>query len=235
MKILFRLIPAVVALACVLPAPRPLAAQASEPGDGFFSRWDVLVRPRTGYFLPRWNGADGLRLARRPTVGLELMLRPNFSWYGARVLLERTGQWQGLGPPGLTGRLGTQPERFESVLANLVLFPVRDQQVMPYFFAGGGFKAVAPEGSGTSLFFPLAFGRFERRPAMHAGIGFDAMVNKFLFTVEVGDYYGDVLDYGKVHDLHVSFLVAYTDFGGLFKALKQERTEELEPPDLNRR
>lgn len=228
-------VPAVVTLACVLPAPRPLAAQSAEPQDGFSSRWDVLVRPRSGFFLPRLQYGEGLTLVRRPTVGIEVLTRPKSSWYGARLLLERSSAWQNAHVPNWFDRGYSQPQRWESVMADVILYPVRGQDLVPYLFAGGGAKAFATDDSETSIFFPFSFSDFERRPALHAGVGFEVPVSPFLVAIEVGDYYGEVMDFGMVHDLHVSMLITYTELGALFKALKSDRSEELLPPEADRR
>lgn len=228
-------LPAVVTLACALPAPRPLAAQSPEPGDGFSSRWDVLVRPRSGFFLPRLEYGEGLSLLPRPTVGIEVLTRPKFSWYGVRVLLERGAAWGDAHVPDWFNRGYSRPQRWESLMANVMLYPFPGQEIVPYLFAGGGAKAYAVDGSETSIFFPFAFQAFERKPALHAGIGFEVPVKPFLVALEVGDYYGEVMDFGMVHDLHVSVLVAYTEFGALFKALRGDQEDELRPPHSDRR
>lgn len=236
MKTVLRLaLPAVVTLACALPAPRPLAAQTSEPGDRFSSRWAVLVRPRAGFFLPRLEYGEGLTLARRPTAGIEVLTRPKLSWYGVRLLLERSAAWRDIDVPNWFDRGYAQPQRWESVMADVILYPVRGQDIVPYLFAGGGAKAFATDDSETSIFFPFSYSAFERKPALHAGVGFEVPIRPFIVAMEVGDYYGEVLDFGKVHDLHVSMLIAYTEFGALFKAIMGDRSDELRPPEEDRR
>ena len=236
MKTMLRLaLLAVVTLACALPAPRPLAAQSPEPRDRFSSRWDVLIRPRTGFFLPRLEYGEGLSLMRRPTAGIEVLTRPKFSWYGVRVLLERGAAWRDAHVPDWFDRGSSRPQRWESLMADVMLYPFPGQEIVPYLFAGGGAKAFAVDGSESSIFFPFSFHAFERKPALHAGIGFEVPLKPFLVAMEVGDYYGEVMDFGMVHDLHVSILVAYTEFGALFKALRSDREDELRPPEADRR
>ena len=233
MKTLLRMtVPAVVAWACALPAPQPLAAQVPETSERFANRWEVLVRPRGGFLAPRWQYTEDRSLPRRPTAGIEVLVRPAFSWYGARLLLERTTEWQGTD----AWSWSQEPplEAFQSVIADFVLYPVRGQDVLPYVFAGGGFKAFATEDSQT-IFFPIPFFVGDRRPALHAGVGFEVPVKRFLLAVEIGDYYGEIMDFGVVHDLHISMLVGYTGFGALLKKIFQDRSEELRPPEEDRR
>ena len=233
MKTLLRMtVPAVVAWACALPAPQPLAAQVPETSERFANRWEVLVRPRGGFLAPRWQYTEDRSLPRRPTAGIEVLVRPAFSWYGARLLLERSTDWQGTDV--FSWSQDQQIESYQSVMADFIFYPIRSQDVLPYVFAGGGFKTYANEDSDV-VFFPLPFFTGERRSALHAGVGFEVPVKRFLLAMEVGDYYGEIMNFGKVHDLHVSMVVGFTGFGALFNRIFQDRSEELQPPEEDRR
>ena len=233
MKTLLRMtVFAVAACACALPAPQPLAAQVPEPTGKFASQWQVLVRPRGGFLAPRWEYADERSLPRRPTAGIEVLVRPAFSWYGGRLLLERTTEWGGTGLSFSSRDEGI--ESFQSVIADFILYPTWSLDMLPYVFAGGGFKTFATDGS-DPIVFPLPFFAGERKPAMHAGVGFEVPVKKFLLAMEIGDYYGEIVNFGVVHDLHINMVVGYTGFGALFKRIFQDRSEELQPPEEDRR
>ena len=81
--------------------------------------------------------------------------------------------------------------------------------MLPYLFAGGGFRTFAAEDSDV-IVFPLPFFAGERRAALHAGVGFEVPVKKFLLNLEIADYYGEIMHFGKVHDLHMNMVVGYT-------------------------
>lgn len=235
MKTLLRMtVPAVVVWACALPAPRQAAAQVQEPSEKLAYPWQVLVRPRAGYFAPQWQYGEGQSLPRRPSAGVEVLVRPGFSWYGARLLLERPTNVQdnallaGINP-------GQPPlESYQSVIADFIYYPIRTEDVLPYFFAGGGMKVYTAEGA-AAVPFPIPFFGGERRAAFHAGIGFEVPVKRLLLAVEVGDYYGEIMNFGKVHDMHVNMVVGFTGFMELFKSMFRDRSEELKPPPEERR
>ena len=123
MKTLLRMtVAAVVAVACSLPSPQPLAAQVPEPADRFTSQWQVIVRPRGGFLAPKWQYTEGRSLPKRPTAGIEVLMRPAFSWYGGRLLLERTAEWnegQGVDVFSWTQDQGIQS--YQSVIADFIL------------------------------------------------------------------------------------------------------------------
>ena len=233
MKTLLRsTVPAVVALACALPAPRPLEAQVPEPTEKFASQWQVLIRPRGGFLAPKWQYAADRSLPKRPMAGIEVLMRPAVSWSGGRLLLERPTQW-------LSADLWSWPpdqemEAYQSVIADFIYYPTWTLEMLPYVFMGGGFKPYATEDSDI-IFFPLPFFAGERRAALHAGVGFEVPVRKFLVSLEIGDYYGEIMNFGRVHDLHMSMVVGYTGFGEFFDRLFQDRSEELMPPEEDRR
>lgn len=233
MKTLLRVIvSAVVVWACTVPAPPPLAAQVPETTARFATPWQVLVRPRGGFLAPKWRYAADRSLPKRPMAGVEVLMRPAFSWYGARLLLERTTQW--LAPDLQFWTQGPGIENYQSVIADFIYYPTWSLEMLPYVFAGGGFKTYATEDSDV-ITFPIPFFKGERRAALHAGFGFEVPVKKFLVNLEVGDYYGKIMNFGKVHDIHMSMIVGYTGFGALFKRLFQDRSEELLPPEEERR
>ncbi len=234
MKTLLRMtVAAVVAVACSLPSPQPLAAQVPEPTEKLASHWQVIVRPRGGFLAPKWQYSEGRSLPKRPTAGIEVLMRPAFSWYGGRLLLERTAEWNE--GPGMFSRPGDQGiESYQSVIADFILYPTWSLEGLPYLFAGGGFRTYATEDSEV-ITFPLPFFAGERRAALHAGVGFEVPVKKFLVNLEIADYYGEIMNFGRVHDLHTSLIVGYTGFGALFRKLFQDRSEELLPPEEDRR
>ncbi len=236
MKTLLRMtVAAVVAFACTLPLPQPLAAQVPEPAEKLAGQWQVIVRPRGGFLAPKWQYAEGRSLPKRPTAGIEVLMRPAFSWYGGRLLLERTAEWSE--GPGINVSSRPQDQgiqSYQSVIADFILYPTWSLDALPYLFAGGGFRTYAAEDS-EAIAFPLPFFSGERRAALHAGVGFEVPVKKFLLNLEIADYYGDITNFGKVHDLHTSLIVGYTGFGALFRKLFQDRSEELLPPEEERR
>ncbi len=222
MKTLLRSgVPLGVALACVLPSP-PLAAQVPDPQEELTHPWQVTARLRGGYLAPRWEAA-GRALPKRPLAGVEVLVRPAFSRYGARFLLERTAGWDDAASP-LRSPEANGIEAYQSVIADFVLYPVRHSEALPYVFAGGGFRTFAAAGSDV-VFFPVPFVMGARRLALHAGVGIEVPVKRFLLVMEVGDYYGEILDFGVVHDLHISMTVGYTGFGALFKSVFADRSE----------
>lgn len=233
MKTLLRMtVPVVVTCACALPAPQPLAAQVPETTERFANPWQVIVRARGGFLAPRWQYAEGRSLPKRPTAGFEVLVRPAFSRYGGRLLLERTTTWQGADVFAWSRDQGI--ETYQSVIADFIYYPTWSLEVLPYVFAGGGFKTYAPEDSKV-IFFPIPFFAGERRAALHAGVGFEVPVKKFLLNLEIGDYYGEIMNFGKVHDLHMNMVVGFTGFGELIDKLFQDRSEELLPPEEERR
>ena len=236
MKTLLRMTAAaVVAVACSLPSPQPLAAQDPEPTEKFAGQWQVIVRPRGGFLAPKWQYTEGRSLPKRPTAGVEVLMRPAFSWYGGRLLLERTAQWrEGQGMDVFAWPQDQGIESYQSVVADFILYPTWSLEGLPYLFAGGGFRTFAAEDSEVSVF-PLPFFAGERRAALHAGVGFEVPVKKFLLNLEIADYYGEIMNFGKVHDLHTSLIVGYTGFGALFRKLFHDRSEELLPPEEDRR
>lgn len=240
MKTLLRItVPAVAIWACALPAPQPLEAQTHDPTVKLVNPWQVHVRARGGFLAPRWQYAEDRSLPRRPTAGIEVLVRPAFSWYGGRLLLERATGWQGvnLRVPSRDVGFPSQDqgiEGYQSVVADFIYYPTWSLEVLPYVFAGGGFKVHAT-GDSEVIFFPLPFFRGERRAALHAGFGFEVPVKDFLVNMEVGDYYGEILEFGKVHDLHIGMVLTYTNFGALFDKLFKDRSEEIRPPVEERR
>ena len=236
MKTLLRMTAAaVVAVACSLPSPQPLSAQDPEPTEKFAGQWQVIVRPRGGFLAPKWQYAEGRSLPKRPTAGIEVLMRPAFSWYGGRLLLERTAEWsEGPGTNVFSRPQDQGIQSYQSVIADFILYPTWSLDALPYLFAGGGFRTFAAEDS-EAIAFPLPFFAGERRAALHAGVGFEVPVKKFLLNLEIADYYGEIMNFGKVHDLHTSLIVGYTGFGALFRKLFHDRSEELLPPEEDRR
>ena len=181
MKTLLRMTAAaVVAVACSLPSPQPLSAQDPEPTEKFAGQWQVIVRPRGGFLAPKWQYAEGRSLPKRPTAGIEVLMRPAFSWYGGRLLLERTAEWsEGPGTKVFSRPQDQGIQSYQSVIADFILYPTWSLDALPYLFAGGGFRTFAAEDS-EAIAFPLPFFAGERRAALHAGVGFEVPVKKFL-------------------------------------------------------
>lgn len=203
-------------------SPALLAQEA--PGTGLLSvdAWDVRVRPRIGFFLPRWNYAEDRSLPRRATAGIEVLARPKHLRLGARLLAERTGSWQSgeladWGRNGVAGLAGARPEWVGTVVANAVFFGTRDRDAVPYIFLGGGSRLIrTEEGSG-----PLrSAGPGEMRAmTLHGGIGFEVRVGGFLAVFEVGDHYGRFLEFGRVHDIHTTLLIGLPGFGDIVETV----------------
>lgn len=228
MKALLRLTVPVVVWACALPAPRPLAAQVSEPTEKFETPWQIIFRSRGGFLAPKWRSTVDQSLPKRPMAGIEVLMRPAYSRYGGRLLLEGAARWHG--PNQLGGPLDQGIGSYQSVIADFIYYPTWSLEMLPYVFVGGGLKTYDAE----IIFFPLPFYSGERRAALHAGFGFEVPVKKFLLNLEVGDYYGEIVNFGKVHDIHMSMIVGYTGWGELFRRIFQDRSEELLPPEEDR-
>ena len=148
MKKLLRVtLPTLLALVGADSFPMELRAQETpETGQLSLNGWEVLVRPRLGYFVPQWDYAEERRLPRRPLVGVEVLLRRKDPGFGARLLAERTGAWQAseLADWGSNrlDRLVLSPQRVGTVVADAVLYAFRDQDAGPYFFLGGGSRLI---------------------------------------------------------------------------------------------
>jgi len=203
-----------------LSSPALLAQELPEPGrPSSTNGWDVRVRPRLGVFMAQWDYADDRRLPRRPTAGVEILLRRKDPRYGARLLAERTGSWRAgdladWGSGGLVPLAGPRPDWVGTVVADAVLYPFREQDSGPYLFLGGGSRLITTE---DDPFVAPAGSR--RAMTLHGGVGFEVRVGGLWAVFEVGDYYGRFLEFGKVHDIHTTFLIGLPGFGDMIETV----------------
>lgn len=183
--------------------------------------WDILVRPRVGVFMPQWDYAAERRLPRRPTAGIEVLVRGRNAWFGTRLLAERTGAWQAgdLADWGSNGAdvLARPPERVGTVVVNALLYGPGNEDARPYLFVGGGSRSITLGNDLGGFADPGA--SYTRAATLHGGIGVEARIGGLWAVLEIGDYYGRFLEFGKVHDVHTTFLIGLPGFGDLVRTI----------------
>ena len=225
MNKLVRLTSAVVISATTfLALPDASSAQPVPGGTVSTSEnWQILLRPRFGFVVPRWDYAEGRRIPLRPVFGFELLMRQENSWYGVRALLERSSGWN-------VGELPDWPDsspfpgHFESAVGDAVLYPVPGHAVIPYVFGGAGFQSFSVTDEVGIL--PYSFSGSVRKMAMHGGFGFEVPMGGARAVFEVGDYYGETRDAGKVHNMHVTFMIDFGGLGDLIRSLGEDGSED---------
>ena len=163
MKTLLRMtVTAVVVWACALPAPREATAQVQEPSEKLAYPWQVLVRPRAGYFAPQWQYERGPVAPPAPLGGCG-------GTGSSRIFLVRCAPSAGATHQYAVGNLAlvaginqSQPpiEGYQSVIADFIFYPTRTEDILPYFFVGGGMKVYTTDDAET-VPFPIPF--FARR------------------------------------------------------------------------
>ncbi|MCY4399644.1 MAG: hypothetical protein OXE96_09940 [Gemmatimonadetes bacterium] len=225
MSKLVRLTTAVaIAAATFLALPEAGSAQPMRGGTVSPSEnWEILLRPRFGFVVPRWDYAEGRRIPQRPVFGFELLMRPKNSWYGVRALLERSSGWNAGDLPEWPDS-SPFPGHFESAVGDAVLYPVPGHAVVPYVFGGAGFQAFSVTDEAGIL--PYSFSGSVRKIAMHGGFGFEVPMDGARAIFEVGDFYGETRDAGKVHNMHVTFMIDFGGLGSLFEDLAEDGSED---------
>ena len=223
MKILLRTaLPALLTLVLAdLSSPALVAQETPETGRLSANGWDIRVRPRLGMFLPQWDYAVDRRLPRRPTAGVEILVRRKDPRFGARLLVERTGAWRGSdlagwGSSSLVPLAGPRPDWVGTVVADAVLYGFHGQDASPYVFLGGGSRLITREDVPTLLF---SGSNSWRAMTLHGGVGFEVRVGGLWAVFEVGDYYGRFLEFGRVHDIHTTFLIGLPGFGDMIETV----------------
>ena len=212
-------------------APVAAEAQTDQPSVQVPDDWELLVRPRFGFYMPNWNYDQGQALPRRPSFGLEIGLRRADGWLGGRLLFDRAFSWNAAAVPGFDQTAGSpRPDHFQSVTGDLVLYPGQAGDLRPYVFGGIGSKALAFVGEVAIS--PYSLSSSGRTMALHWGAGTEVDVSGALFIVEVGDFYGgsggrlpfpdevasgrgpdDPVHLGKLHDIHLTFMVQFDGVG----------------------
>lgn len=226
MKILLRTaLPALLTLVLTdLSSSALLAQEAPRPGSPPAGGWDIRVRPRVGMFMAQWDYVEERRLPRRPTAGVEVLVRRTNPRFGARLLGELTGAWgaNDLVDWGLNiVDRSVRPRRVGTVVVDAVLYGVQDQDLLPYVFLGGGSRSISVE-EADGIFIDPYFddpSRSTRAATIHGGVGFEVRVGDLWAVFEVGDYYGHFLDFGRVHDIHTTLLIGLPGFGDMIEAV----------------
>ena len=224
MKTLIRfVVPAVVALGGVLAQPDAGSAQPEQVTSPVLAGdWEILVRPRLGFFAPQWDYAAGRKLPLRPSFGVELVMRPRESWYGGRALFEQTTPWNINDIPYWPDS-SPQPQHFQSGVVDAVVYPVRIDLVRAYFFGGAGFKSLSVTNETGVL--PYSFSGSLRKATLHGGFGIEIPVEGARAVFEVGDYYGETREVGKVHDVHVTFMLGFPGIGDFIRSLGGDESD----------
>lgn len=228
MKILLRTaFPALLTLFLAdLSSPALLAQEAPKPGKLSADGWDIRVRPRLGMFMAQWDYAEERRLPRRPAGGVEVLVRRKNPRFGARLLGELTGAW---GANDLedwvrnsVDRFARAPRRVGTVVVDAVLYGLQDQDVLPYLFLGGGSRSISLNETNAVFNDPYLDDpfRYTRAATIHGGVGFEVRVGDIWAVFEVGDYYGHFLDFGRVHDIHTTFLIGLPGFGDMVETVR---------------
>jgi len=198
-----------------------LLAQDTPSGRQPAGDWDILVRPRVGVFMPQWDYAAERRLPRRPTAGVEVLVRRKNPRFGARILAERTGAWRAgdLADWGSNSMdvLARPPERVGTVVVNALLYGPGNRDARPYVFVGGGSRLVTLGNDLGGFVDPGA--NYTRAATLHGGVGVEARIGGLWAVLEIGDYYGRFLEFGKVHDVHTTFLIGLPGFGDLVRTI----------------
>ncbi len=224
MKILLRTaLPALLTLVLTdLSSPALLAQETPQPGKLSSGGWDIRVRPRVGMFMAQWDYVEERRLPRRPTAGVEVLVRRRNPRFGARLLGELTGAWgaNDLVDWGLTRVGNVRPRRVGTVVVDAVLYGVRNQDVLPYVFLGGGSRRISLDPNHAIYNDPYFDDPSPARAAtIHGGVGFEVRVGDIWAVFEVGDYYGRFLHFGRVHDIHTTLLIGLPGFGDMIEAV----------------
>ena len=214
----------VISAATFLALPEAGSAQLAPEGTVSASEnWQILLRPRFGFVVPRWDYAEGRRIPQRPVFGFELLMRQRNSWYGVRALLERSSGWNARDLPDWPDS-SPFPGHFESAVGDAVLYPVPGHAVIPYIFGGAGFQSFSVTDEAGIL--PYSFSGSVRKMAMHAGFGFEVPMDGARAVFEVGDFFGETRDAGKVHNMHVTFMIDFGGLGDLLGGLREDGSED---------
>ncbi len=214
----------VISAATFLALPEAGSAQLAPEGTVSASEnWQILLRPRFGFVVPRWDYAEGRRIPQRPVFGFELLMRQRNSWYGVRALLERSSGWNARDLPDWPDS-SPFPGHFESAVGDAVLYPVPGHAVIPYVFGGAGFQSFSVTDEAGIL--PYSFSGSVRKTALHGGFGFEVPMDGARAVFEVGDFFGETRDAGKVHNMHVTFMIDFGGLGDLLGGLREDGSED---------
>ena len=214
----------VISAATFLALPEAGSAQLAPEGTVSASEnWQILLRPRFGFVVPRWDYAEGRRIPQRPVFGFELLMRQRNSWYGVRALLERSSGWNARDLPDWPDS-SPFPGHFESAVGDAVLYPVPGHAVIPYVFGGAGFQSFSVTDEVGIL--PYSFSGSVRKTALHGGFGFEVPMDGARAVFEVGDFFGETRDAGKVHNMHVTFMIDFGGLGDLLGGLREDGSED---------
>ena len=200
-------------------APPEKAASAEHP-DG----WEVSFAPRVGYFLPQHGTSGSESAVRRPTYGMEIAVKREASWYGARALFDRSTPWaprQDLTSVVLGDRSSPQnrdeSELFETVVVDFMAYTPVHEGVRGYMFSGYGSKIIGTPDGTPILAFSLVGA--ERARTWHGGFGIEAPLGGGSALFEVGDYYGRNGGDARVHDIHVTLMARIAGVDDFIKTL----------------